>query len=68
MLPDLEYTRRGSGIPLVLLHGIGHRREAWDPIIDRLAEHFDVIAPDLSGFGQISGLRRCGAVHDGERV
>lgn len=52
MLPDLAYTRRGSGTPLVLLHGIGHRREAWDPIMDRLAEHFDVIAPDLSGFGQ----------------
>ena len=52
MLPDLVYTRRGSGTPLVLLHGIGHRREAWDPIFDQLAEHFDVIAPDLSGFGQ----------------
>ncbi|MGI9084647.1 MAG: alpha/beta fold hydrolase [Aeromicrobium sp.] len=52
MLPDLVYTRRGSGTPLVLLHGIGHRREAWDPVLDRLAEHFDVIAPDLSGFGQ----------------
>ena len=52
MLPDLEYTRRGSGTPLVLLHGIGHRREAWDPVLDQLAEHFDVIAPDLSGFGQ----------------
>ncbi|HWL49012.1 MAG TPA: alpha/beta hydrolase [Acidimicrobiia bacterium] len=52
MLPDLVFTRRGSGTPLVLLHGIGHRREAWDPIIDRLSEHFDVIAPDLSGFGQ----------------
>ena len=50
--PTSMYTRRGSGIPLVLLHGIGHRREAWDPVIDRLAEHFDVIAPDLSGFGQ----------------
>ncbi|MGH3457899.1 alpha/beta fold hydrolase [Aeromicrobium sp.] len=52
MLPDLMYTRRGSGTPLVLLHGIGHRREAWDPVLDRLAEHFHVIAPDLSGFGQ----------------
>jgi pimeloyl-ACP methyl ester carboxylesterase len=52
MLPDLEYTRRGSGTPLVLLHGIGHRRQAWDPLMDRLAESFDVIAPDLSGFGQ----------------
>jgi pimeloyl-ACP methyl ester carboxylesterase len=52
MLPDLEYTRRGSGTPLVLLHGIGHRREAWDPVLDALAEHFEVIAPDLSGFGR----------------
>lgn len=52
MLPDLVFTRRGSGPPLVLLHGIGHRREAWNPVIDQLAEHFDVIAPDLSGFGQ----------------
>jgi pimeloyl-ACP methyl ester carboxylesterase len=52
MLPDLEYTRRGSGEPLVLLHGIGHRREAWAPLMDRLAESYDVIAPDLSGFGR----------------
>ncbi len=52
MLPDLEYTRRGTGTPLVLLHGIGHRREAWRPVLDQLAEHFDVIAPDLSGFGR----------------
>jgi pimeloyl-ACP methyl ester carboxylesterase len=52
MLPDLVYTRRGSGTPLVLLHGIGHRREAWDPVLDQLAKRFDVIAPDLSGFGQ----------------
>lgn len=52
MYPDLEYTRKGSGPPLVLLHGIGHRRQAWDPLLDRLAEKYDVIAPDLSGFGQ----------------
>jgi pimeloyl-ACP methyl ester carboxylesterase len=52
MLPDLVYTRRGSGTPLVLLHGIGHRREAWDPVAAQLAERYDVITPDLSGFGQ----------------
>jgi pimeloyl-ACP methyl ester carboxylesterase len=52
MLPDLVYTRVGSGPTLVLLHGIGHRREAWNPVIDQLAQHFEVIAPDLSGFGQ----------------
>lgn len=54
MFPDLAYTRRGpaDGTPVVLLHGIGHRRQAWGPVADRLAEHHDVIAPDLSGFGQ----------------
>lgn len=52
--PDLAYTRRGTpGAPvLVLLHGIGHRRQAWDAVIDELAQHYDVIAPDLSGFGE----------------
>ena len=52
--PDLAYTRRGTpgAPPLVLLHGIGHRRQAWDPILDELARDYDVIAPDLSGFGE----------------
>jgi len=30
-VPQLNYERRGSGPPLVLLHGIGHRLQAWDP-------------------------------------
>lgn len=49
--PALAYTRKGAGAPLVLLHGFGHRRQVWDPIIDQLAEHFDVIAVDQAGFG-----------------
>ena len=48
---EVSYDRRGSGEPLVLLHGIGHRWQAWEPVIDRLAEHHDVIALDLFGFG-----------------
>lgn len=48
----LAYTRRGTGEALVLIHGIGHRRQAWDPIFDRLAERYDTIALDLSGFGE----------------
>lgn len=51
-LPDLVYDRRGVGAPLVLIHGIGHRRRMWDPIVDQLAERYDVITCDLSGFGE----------------
>ncbi|MET0135474.1 MAG: alpha/beta hydrolase [Kibdelosporangium sp.] len=52
----LSYSRRGSGSPLVLLHGIGHRWQAWEPILDELAERHDVIAVDLPGFGKSPGL------------
>ncbi len=46
------YERHGSGEPLVLLHGIGHHRQAWDPVADALAAHREVIAIDLPGFGE----------------
>ena len=46
------YTRKGSGEPVVLIHGIGHRRQAWDPIFEQLAEKYDVTAIDLAGFGE----------------
>jgi pimeloyl-ACP methyl ester carboxylesterase len=47
----VNFERRGSGTPLVLIHGIGHRWQAWRPVLDRLAERHDVIAIDLPGFG-----------------
>ena len=50
-MPELAYTRTGSGEPMVLLHGLGSWRHAWDPVIPALAERFDVIAVDLPGFG-----------------
>jgi hypothetical protein len=27
----LAFERLGSGPPLVLVHGVGHRRQAWYP-------------------------------------
>jgi pimeloyl-ACP methyl ester carboxylesterase len=48
----LAYTRAGSGPPLVLFHGVGHRRQAWDAVMDRLTPHRDVIAVDLPGHGE----------------
>lgn len=48
---DIVFERRGAGSPLLLLHGIGHRLQAWEPVMDLLAAERDVIAVDLPGFG-----------------
>ncbi len=47
----LEHHRVGSGEPLVLVHGVGSRWQAWAPVLDALAPHNDVWAVDLPGFG-----------------
>ena len=48
---DIVFDRRGDGPPLVLLHGIGHRRQGWSPVMNLLAAERNVIAVDLPGFG-----------------
>ncbi|WP_067174731.1 alpha/beta fold hydrolase [Microtetraspora niveoalba] len=48
---ELTYERRGTGPPLVLMHGIGHHWRAWLPVMDLLADRHDVIAVDFPGFG-----------------
>jgi pimeloyl-ACP methyl ester carboxylesterase len=48
----LAHERHGSGEPLVLLHGVTHRRQAWYPVLDELAEHREVVLVDLPGHGQ----------------
>ncbi len=49
---QLAFDRRGSGPPLVLLHGVGHRRQAWDAVAGLLEPHRDLIIPDLPGHGE----------------
>lgn len=53
---SLTYERRGAGEPLLLLHGIGHHWQAWEPVLDILAAERDVVAVDLPGFGASEGL------------
>ncbi|MFE6281469.1 alpha/beta fold hydrolase [Streptomyces sp. NPDC057877] len=52
----LAYARTGAGAPLLLMHGIGHHRQAWDPVIPALAAEREVIAVDLPGFGESEPL------------
>lgn len=56
----IVYSRRGSGEPIVLVHGIGHRKEAWGAVADQLTAHHDVIAIDLPGFGASPALPKNG--------
>jgi pimeloyl-ACP methyl ester carboxylesterase len=44
-------ARTGSGPPLLLLHGWPEFWLTWEPVMTRLADRFQVIAPDLRGFG-----------------
>ncbi|MDT0435695.1 MULTISPECIES: alpha/beta fold hydrolase [Streptomyces] len=52
----VSYARVGRGAPLLLLHGIGHHRQAWDPVVDILATEREVISVDLPGFGASAAL------------
>jgi uncharacterized protein (TIGR00369 family) len=48
---DMAYIRRGQGPPVLLLHGIPSSSYLWRDLIDPLAQYFDVVAPDLLGYG-----------------
>ncbi|WP_406208519.1 alpha/beta fold hydrolase [Kitasatospora sp. NBC_01560] len=52
----VRHRRTGAGSPLLLLHGIGHHWQAWEPVLPALAEHHEVIAVDLPGFGASPAL------------
>ncbi len=49
---DIACVDRGSGTPLVLVHGFPLDHTMWSAQIDALAERCRVVAPDLRGFGQ----------------
>lgn len=52
-----KYWSGGSGKPLVLIHGgLGDARQQWHPCFEALAPHFQIIAPDLPGFGVSASL------------
>jgi pimeloyl-ACP methyl ester carboxylesterase len=48
----IAWERRGSGAPLLLIHGLGYARWGWEPVLPELAEQFDVILFDNRGIGE----------------
>ncbi|MBA4085957.1 MAG: alpha/beta hydrolase [Kytococcus sp.] len=61
MKSTLSHVRLGTpgGAPVLLVHGIGHRREAWGRVPQLLAAAgHDVVVVDLPGHGRSPGPRR----------
>lgn len=48
----IHYWDVGSGPVVVLLHGLGDRKDSWLPVIPTLSQKCRVIAPDQIGFGK----------------
>jgi 2-hydroxymuconate-semialdehyde hydrolase len=49
---EIAFRRAGDGHPIVLLHGIPTSSRVWDSVGAELATGFDVIAPDMLGYGE----------------
>ncbi len=48
----IHYERTGEGMPVVFLHaGVADSR-MWEPQVSEFSKHFDVIRPDMRGFGK----------------
>lgn len=47
----LHYQDKGSGIPVVLIHGYTSSTYTWKDVFGPLSEKYRVIAVDLKGFG-----------------
>ena len=47
----IYYREKGSGHPLVLIHGFCETHEIWDGFADNLSDTFRMLLPDLPGFG-----------------
>ena len=48
---EMHVEERGSGEPLLLLHGFGSSGQAWNPVLEDFSRRYRVIVPDLRGHG-----------------
>ena len=48
---EIHYTDEGSGVPVVMIHGLGGSFLNWNKLRDRMKDDYRVIRIDLPGFG-----------------
>jgi pimeloyl-ACP methyl ester carboxylesterase len=49
---SIHYFDIGAGPVVVLLHGLGSRKEDWLPVFESMAQRFRLLVPDQIGFGR----------------
>lgn len=47
----IHYNTKGSGYPIILLHGVFQDMDVFEPLIKRLSKNYQVISIDLRGHG-----------------
>src|SRR6202790_784201 len=47
----LEYEVRGTGLPVMLVHGFTEDRRIWNPLLAGIENKYNWILPDLPGCG-----------------
>jgi pimeloyl-ACP methyl ester carboxylesterase len=52
---DVHYLERGSGVPVVLVHGNWATSSWWEPVLGRVPDGVRALAPDLRGRGKTRG-------------
>lgn len=50
--PPIAWREAGSGAPVLLLHGLGGSRTAWEPQLVDLSSEFRCVAWDMPGYGE----------------
>lgn len=48
---EIAYESAGKGVPIVLIHGHPFDHTMWDPQVNAFSGLYQVIAPDLRGYG-----------------
>jgi len=49
---SIHYFDLGSGPVVVLLHGLGSRKDDWLPVLEPMAQKYRLLVPDQIGFGR----------------
>lgn len=58
-MSNIHFLDKGSGTPLVLIHGYCEHSNVWDPLIPSLSKNHRLLIPDLPGFGKTASTSNC---------